>query len=166
MNGLGPRLYWGVKESFRQYIAGISDGAETVCEGAFMEGGAFGFPLHEASEDEYRFRGRVDLTGYSGMLSLQIQNPWLHVSEESWWLTVVDPAYRGDHNTRLRFCTLGEPETGTADSKTVVLPAQLDPAATRMFDGVYAAGTQLDDITVVLPLSDLRVNQGHPRVSA
>lgn len=163
MTEMGPGLYWGVKESFRQYIAGISDGAENVSEGAFLQGGTFGFSLQEATPHEYRFRGRVDITGYNGLLSLQVQNPRLHVEEGSWWLTVVDPAYRGDLAKRIRFCTLGEPVTDTPDSKTVVIPAQLDSVATRMFDGVYAAGTELDNITVVLPdLTIVAAESGAP----
>jgi len=151
MNTTTPQLTWGVKASFRQYVAAISDGTESVSEGAFIEGGAFSFPFQEAVEGEYRFQGRVDVTGYNGLLSVQVQNPWLHVSESTWWITVVDPAYRGDLDKRIRICSLGNPLPDRPVSNTTVLPARLDSAATRLFDDVYPPGTELDDITIVLP---------------
>lgn len=167
MTSTSARLSWGVKATFRQYVTAIPDGRETVSEGAFVEGEAFSFPLHLATEGEYRFQGRVDLTGYNGLLAVQVQNPWLHISSESWWLTVVDPAYRGDLDRRIRFCTLGELLRDPAGGETIVLPAHLDPAATRIFDDVYVPGTRLDDIMLVLPTSHwLSENRGNPRVSA
>jgi hypothetical protein len=44
-----PRLSWGIKASFRQYVAAITDGTETASEGASIDGEAFSFPLHAAT---------------------------------------------------------------------------------------------------------------------
>jgi hypothetical protein len=157
-------LRWGIKASFREYISSISDGVEELRDGAALIDGVFAFPRDDAAslppesaaESEYRFRGRVDLTGYDGLLGVRIQDPWLQLIETSWSLSVVDPAYRGDTSRRIRVCSLDREPGPYMSDGTAVFAARLDGTATRLFDGVYAPGTRLDSVTVVF--ADTRVS--------
>jgi hypothetical protein len=157
MSGSAPRLRWGVKASFRDYVGAIADGSEQALDGAQPAEGDFEFPLRETVDGALRFGGRIEFRGYNDLLAVTIRDPWLHPDPEEPWMSVVDPAYRGDTSHRIRLCRLsGDVDALTSTQglgRDVTLHAHLLMDALRIFDDVYGPGAELDDLTLVAPLS-------------
>jgi hypothetical protein len=85
--------FWGLKESYRGYIAGpIAHGSITATEGAtWMDGpgaakGAFSFQIQSSVFNPstktgfVQLKGKVTTTGHDGVLSLTISNPRLNIA--------------------------------------------------------------------------------------
>lgn len=141
-------LTWGLKRSFRDYVAGIDDGRETAEEGARIEARGFFFPLADEGE-ALCFSGRVALSGYNGLLELRIEDPWVERDGEGWVLSIVDPTSRSLPRQRLPLAVLSEPviaDDGREGRVLRALDARLAPTGARLFDGVYAPGTPLEQV--------------------
>ena len=80
--GANGYLRWPVKRSFREYIAALEDGSETVEDGAGLAGGSFVFAERGStgftdggSTGTIRYGGGVSFSGYGGMLSARLFEP-------------------------------------------------------------------------------------------
>lgn len=144
-------LTWGLKRSFRDYVAGIDDGRETADGGARIDGAGFFFPLVDEGE-VVRFSGRVALSAYSGLLELRIEDPWVEREGEGWVLTILDPTSRSQPRARLPLCVLTETDSaddGDDGRGFRTLETRLAPSGARLFDGVYVPGSLLDPVRFV-----------------
>lgn len=72
MSGSVGTLRWAVKESFIDYIRGLSDGNIEAFDGAVWSDGAFVFPGEAAGDGGVSFLGGVRFTGFAGMLDVRL----------------------------------------------------------------------------------------------
>ncbi|MGE4428474.1 MAG: HtaA domain-containing protein [Solirubrobacteraceae bacterium] len=158
---------WGVKESFRKYIAGpIAHGTITVGDGATQtSSGTFRFPAtaerDTASGTDWRYGGTVTFDGHGGQLHMELRNPrvvldaagtagtlYADVTSRSLSAgTTID--YPG-----VAFASL-DPTKGqrTVSGPTTTwsgVPATLTAAGAPAFADFYAAGQELDPVTFSL----------------
>jgi hypothetical protein len=130
-------LVWGVKESFRNYVAGA--GGEVA--GSVAGPAPYRFP---AGPGELRFTGEVAFAAHGGMMSVRIVDPAVEVTPQQTYLTVVDPDHLPRTEHRIRIARLG-PVVGGAPLTAV--PAKLTVHGSMLFGGVYPVGAELDPVT-------------------
>jgi hypothetical protein len=154
-------LIWGIKRSFISYISRLPDGAVTAQEGAgIVDGSFFRFEPDGGSFDPstesgvLKFRGQVRLSGHYGMLSLFIADPWMEFTEGSGVLSIVD--VDGWPNRSSRIPLLALPSTQpVSDGSGLVLSetrALLSPEGAGIFNDQYQAGTEMDPVSMDLPV--------------
>src|SRR5690242_9253137 len=71
------RLRWAVKESFLDYIRGLSDGAIETFDGCQLEHGVFAFAGNSAGDGGPSFTGGIRFTGFAGMLDVRLVDPMI-----------------------------------------------------------------------------------------
>ena len=153
---------WGVKESFRNYLASpIAQGEITTGDGASLdEDGAFRFPVTDGTYDlgshdvEAQAEGFVHFWGHEGELDLtfaDIRVETDHASETGvLYLDVIGP----DGTTPdVPFADLDL--TGLSwergESTTIAdVPAVLTEEGAEAFAGFYSQGEELDPVTVAV----------------
>lgn len=154
-------LHWGIKASFLEYIAGMSDGRGTVSDGATpMDGNIMVFehspgverPASLAADRFLAFRGDVRFAGHSGMLFVRIADPWVAITGDQAEMTVLDP-YKPDEDPRLplvRFTLT--PQESRGDLEILWAPeVRLTVEGTALFNDVYQPGELFEPIGIVLP---------------
>ncbi len=167
----GGQLDWGVKESFRNYIKGpIAHGQVTPSEGASENaGGTYRFPLAGGSADpvaaslaasgKVRFTGhdsgsgplldltiwdlRVELAGSAGTLYADVLSKSLATGEVE---SFPDVAF-----AELDLSGI-EPVAAEETLTWEAVPAVLTEDGAGAFAGFYAAGAELDPVTVTATL--------------
>ena len=132
-------LTWGIKRSFVDYVA-ASSGVVTAT-GVSTSPDGYTFPRSEATPTELRFTGVVEFAAHGGMLAITVANPAIERHEDKTELTIDDPNVPGG---RLAFATLdpGAPD----DAGLVTARAVLTREGSRLFDGYYPTGIELDDV--------------------
>lgn len=163
--GAGAGADWGVKASFRSYIAGpIANGSTEVSEGASINSnGTFHFPVASGTYDPetrstvVQFSGQVHFSGHAGQLDLRIWNPRVEITPEGAAL-YAEVASRSLQegasvvsypNAKLADLDISS-ATPAVDSTTTTwsaLPTTLDEQGVAPFAGFYVAGTALDPVT-------------------
>ena len=169
-------LQWGVKESFRSYIAGpIADGGWTL-DGITEGGGRFRWT---ASFGEYDmgdavgsvgFVGGVRFTGHEGSLDIAISRPRVRFDGDSSAVLLVDVRSKSLggggvlEQTSVEFATLDlSAASSDIDSDSVSyarIPAVLTAAGAEGFGGFYEAGAELDPITIAFGVGGAQVPGG------
>lgn len=161
----GAGADWGVKASFRSYIAGpIANGSTEVSEGASINSnGTFHFPVASGSYDPetrstvVQFSGQVHFSGHAGQLDLRIWNPRVEITPEGGAL-YAEVASRSLQegasvvtypNAKLADLDVDsvDPVVDSTTTTWTALPATLDEQGVEPFAGFYAAGTALDPFT-------------------
>jgi len=170
----GGAVDWGVKQSFRTYVAGpIADGEITVTDGATLNAdGTYRFPVRSGTyaatgaTTEVALTGTVRFTGHDSgtgpSLDLRITDPELRITGSTGVL-LADVTSK-DMNTGQ---TMSFPDVGLAsldtssgvvvgvDALTLTdLPATLSDAGAPAFAGFYTAGAALDPVDANLTLGD------------
>ncbi|MDO8209976.1 HtaA domain-containing protein [Conexibacter sp. CPCC 206217] len=160
-------LDWGVKQSFRTYIAGpIAHGSITVSDGVTTNpDGSFRFPLQSGSFDPVarttvvQFDGRVHFSGHAGQLEMELTDPRVELTADGAQLVAdveskqLDGATIGYPGVALADLDIGEASPtigGSVLSPTTTwtaLPATLTAPGAPAFAGFYTAGTTLDPVT-------------------
>ncbi len=167
-------LTWGVKQSFRDYLAGpIAHGSVSVADGAAQKAdGTFTFPVTggwndpAAGTSEIRFGGTVRFTGHDGpptcapehspCLSLTITDPVLRVDGDDAVL-VADVTSKDETTHQLVSYPGVELAEVDASGGLLVagdrlvggpLPATLSASGAAAFAGFYAEGATLDPVTL------------------
>ncbi|MGM7775783.1 HtaA domain-containing protein [Arthrobacter sp. KNU-44] len=148
-------LLWPVKKSFREYIAALEDGSETVEGGAVSADGGFVFAECEStgftddgSIGTIRYGGGVSFSGYGGMLSTRLFEPWFEIDGQQARMSVQTRG--GSHPARqvIATCELPLPETTTE----LVVWRDAVPLLTfegvSLFGDVYQPGSALDCLTL------------------
>ncbi|MBU8868542.1 HtaA domain-containing protein [Paenarthrobacter aromaticivorans] len=141
-------LHWRVKDSFREYVRTIEDGAEQVSDGALEEDGGFVWPASPVDsptrDATLKFCGRVEISAYRGILAVCLEDPWITFGETI-QLSVVDSMSRKSDAPRVVVAYLTPGATNPAASLASMTDAKVTLARTgvRIFDDNYPAGTEL-----------------------
>ncbi|QKW23568.1 HtaA domain-containing protein [Kitasatospora sp. NA04385] len=163
-------LDWGVRRTFRDYVTGsIAQGGWQLGDGA-ADGGAFfrwtparGSWDQDARTLDAAFAGTVRFTGLREGdalgLDLTLANPRLTATGAEGHLTVDVSGRTPDGATRTATAT----EIATFDASALRtenglltatdLPLALTSAGASAFGNLYPAGTEMDPLTVSLPLT-------------
>ena len=170
-------LDWGVKESFRSYIAGpIADGGWTLSGGVTETGGVFRWTssFGEYDMDEANgsvgFSGGVEFTGHDGALDISLSRPRVRFdggTTATLLLDVRSKSLQGEgyvEQTSVAFATLdlaaGSPDIGDDTVGYAGIPAVLTAAGAEGFGGFYEEGTELDPITISFAVGGAEVPGG------
>lgn len=140
-------LDWGVKASFRGYVA-AAGGAITVVPPAIAGDDIARFPMAISEPGDVRFRGAIRFTAHHGLLDVTIADPWIEASENGSNLTAA-----GTSGRRIAIATLGPPEAIVGGTRR---SAALTRAGCSLLGDFYRVGTALDDLLIRSP----RVNDG------
>ena len=162
-------LDWGVKQSFRTYIAGpIAHGSVTASDGATKAAdGTYAFPAASGTIDgadvDAAFDGSVFLTGHGGVLEVELEDVRIDISGTTGVLiadvtsrpfvsmTVPSPPVFYDDVALADLNLTGiTPQVTGAVHTWSNIPASMTAAGAPAFAGFYAAGTALDPVTFSL----------------
>ena len=165
-------LTWGVKESFRSYIgSAIANGSWETANGATYTTPEFGWSTATGSIDpetghgQIAFTGSIVFSGHDGLLHLVLADPTIHLGDDGATLLLdvlsndTTGALAVDEQD-LSFATLPIDVAGTAwepggsQSWAGVGPVALTEPGAAAFGGFYAAGDELDPISLSVTLSD------------
>ncbi|GAB3615673.1 hypothetical protein GCM10027416_02300 [Okibacterium endophyticum] len=148
-------LVWGIKNSLIDYLARVGDASSQVSAGAGLVGpGEFYFAVADTSGFDgstltgtIRFRGELRLRAHSGLLAVDVRDPWLEFGDEGWTLTSeVGGEHKpvsNDSPSRARLVDL-EPVDVVNDGEVIMLPdvpTRLAAESAGLFDGMYPVGT-------------------------
>lgn len=156
-----PGLHWGIKASFLEYIARMSDGRGTVTDGATVtEGNVMVFepapqvvaPPSIDADRFHAFRGDVRFAGHFGMLFVRIADPWITVRGDEAEMTVLDP-FKPDEEPRLPLVhfTLHKQALDEDLDAWLSTDVRLSDKGTGLFNDVYQPGELFDPLAVFLP---------------
>lgn len=145
--------YWGVKAGFRDYIAGLPDGAcWTSPEAQQAPDGRFVFPVSACSGGAgvLSLAGGVHFSGHGGALQVSLVGLALcRPTQREWELSAEHPGGRGSH-------VLATGAAVATSERGVRVALRLAPAGVSLFDGSYPVGAYLDELEIVFsgPLRD------------
>lgn len=128
-------LHWGIKESFRIYIAGVEGVIEQT--GVERAEDGFCFPLSDREGATFHFSGSVRMKAHGGLLDVHIESPALRFLPDM---------------VELSIAPVGQEPVVVATGDPVgpilgaVIPMRLQTSATFLFDHTYSAGTELDPV--------------------
>ncbi len=147
----GAALEWAIKDSLVSYVRAMKDGKVAVQLPAEEFAGGFRFPAEpEISHDgSLRFTGCVRLSGHSGMLRLQFEDPWLVPGgspSDPWTLTIIDPYEPGE---RMVFARIAQVSAGAGIALTASGTTLTEDGADLFLSGPYEPGTEFDNPRVV-----------------
>ncbi|MBD7919557.1 HtaA domain-containing protein [Cellulomonas sp. Sa3CUA2] len=156
----GASLTWGVRDSFRTYVAG------PVARGTITPSGVSGTGPWTWSGGSGRFNpdgpagaaawsGRVAFSGHNGTLALTIADPRVQVtSATSAVLTATVTNADGTSRVTLATLALSAGQRTVGDGRVAYsgVPATLTAAGATGFAGFYTAGEALDPVSFTLPL--------------
>ncbi|MBD7982368.1 HtaA domain-containing protein [Oerskovia merdavium] len=162
--GAAGSLQWGVKESFRTYIAGpIAQGGVTTSNGATGAAtGLYSFPQSATSSFDTAsrkgtvdFAGTVRFTGHGGILDVRLSNPRVVATGDK--ATLVADVDSKDIEggsfvqSGVTVATLdlaaAKVTTGNGTTTYASVPAALTAAGVPAFGAFYTAGDALDPVT-------------------
>ncbi|MFJ6753897.1 HtaA domain-containing protein [Streptomyces sp. NPDC091273] len=166
----GGRLDWGIKSSFQSYVTGpVAKGGFKLKSGAATVGGSL-FRFHSAAGSydpgsgtfEASYSGGVTFQGHQkpdGVheLDMTVSNPTVKIGGGSGTL-YVDVASKAkdtgavSNQSQVPFATLGlggvNMKGGASPLTLTNIPATLTAQGAQAFAGYYAAGTQLDPVSL------------------
>ncbi|ALE07398.1 hypothetical protein AL755_21095 [Arthrobacter sp. ERGS1:01] len=148
-------LDWGVKESFRKYLAGpIAKGTISTTDGAKANAdGSYHFPAtgFDAAAKVADFAGTITLSGHDGALEvtfsklrLDVKNKVLTANASS---KSIDGAAQTFSNVVLAELDTAAVTTDAVGVKGAKLPAVLSKAGAPAFANFYEAGEALDPVS-------------------
>lgn len=135
LSGEVAALHWGIKASFRVYIAGVEGVVEQT--GVERAEDGFRFPLSDRDGTRLRFSGSVRMKAHGGLLDVRIESPTLRFLPDNVELSIAPTGHEPV------VVATGDPVGPIAG---VVIPMRLQASATFLFDHTYAAGTELDPV--------------------
>ncbi|MGO4689637.1 HtaA domain-containing protein [Glaciibacter sp. 2TAF33] len=139
------QLRWAVKESFIDYIRGLSDGGIEAFDGCEVVDGAFIFPGESAGDGGLLFTGGVRFTGFSGMLDVRLVDPMIEGEGPDKTLSALVgvPSIAA----RATIATIENSAPRTAGERWTVTP-RLTFEGVRIFGDVYQVGAELAPLVV------------------
>lgn len=151
-------LDWGVKETFRKYLAmPFAKGSTVLADGATQNGdGTFNFPAIGIDLDAQvlSFAGSVDFSAHDGALAVKIGDIRLDLGRGMLVADVVSKAMEGDSMVTYDDVDLTTVAAGAiaADGNVsgTALPTVLTAAGSPAFASNYAAGDAFDPVTFAL----------------
>lgn len=167
----GGTIDWGVRDSFRSYVAGpIANGTITTGGGATVNGdGSFRFNVtggsHDTGATSAASSGSVTFVGHGGVLEMTISSVRVSVSGSSGQLVadVVSRPFTSTTETNppvtyddVVLATLNlasvTPSIDSGSASWSNVPAVLTASGADAFGGFYTAGTALDPVSFTLQL--------------
>lgn len=162
-------LTWGVKESFRKYLATPLAHGRVALSGAVKNasGNAYVFPQTSHSFDgkkgTVKYSGSVQFTGHDGLLDTKFVDPYVVIdgSKGQLWATVsaldMEDKSKNFSNVKLKIADLSlgnvaANKDGSFTFKTSKVSLSAD--GVRAFSSFYAKGVELDPATIVIGASD------------
>ncbi|MEU3183004.1 HtaA domain-containing protein [Streptomyces sp. NPDC006923] len=157
-------LDWGLKESFRRYVTGIAAGTISATEGAtqatgngpftFTNGtGTYDPATHNVATD---FDGGVRFSSAAHGFDIRIADVKL-VTEGTGGAIQADVSLNGTTQDDIDLAEIDltgiRPETGAGTMVFKDIPARLTADGAKAFNGMYAAGTELDKATLAVAYS-------------
>lgn len=149
-------LRWGVKQSFRGYVAmmggvtEVSGGAELAADGGFTFQVAPGSDLALGADGKFvgqgRFLGSVRFEAHGGMLKVFLADPALEIDATGAMLTVADSA---DRTRRVAVAQLDLAAMTRSDNGEAVIPTTLTMEGCQLLGDHYPPGTVLDPVRVI-----------------
>ncbi|MGY3064018.1 hypothetical protein ACVWZD_008316 [Streptomyces sp. TE3672] len=154
-------LEWGVKESFRKYLASsFSGGKITVKDGATQAAGngAFTFSGGKGTYDtatygtDTAFEGGVNFYAHGGVLDITLSDVKLATTGTGGAITVDVTTPKGtEDDVEFASLDLSAVKPGKGEGGAMVfkdIPATLTKAGSEAFDGQYKEGDALDPATL------------------
>lgn len=155
-------LLWGVKETFRAYIARSPGSRVAVGRGAGVSVSEEYYFAHDAELGEgvdtfhgtgsLRFTGTVHFAAHHGFLSVRIVDPWVQFLGED---AILSVAADGVSEGRVRLAHL-HPTPPIREADALLWPgirAQLHQDGVDFFGGTYPVGMELDPVRIRVPSS-------------
>jgi len=146
-------LHWGVKSSFRGYVAmmgGVTEvggAAELAPDGGFTFVAAPDSDLALAADGSLtgqgRFLGEVRFEAHGGMLKVFLADPAIEITETGAVLTVADSAAR---TRRVEIAKLDLAPVTAADSSETSIPTSLTMDGSFVLGDHYPPTTALDPV--------------------
>lgn len=151
-------LHWGVKQSFRGYVAMMGGVTEVGGPAQIAPDGGFTFAVAPDSDlalgadggltGHGRFLGSVRFEAHGGMLKVFLADPALEIGAAGAMLTVADSA---DRPRRVAVAQLDLAAMTRSDNGEAVIPTTLTMEGCQLLGDHYPPGTVLDPVRVVLP---------------
>lgn len=183
----GGRLDWGIKSSFQSYVTGpIAKGGFKLKSGAATVGGSL-FRFHSAAgsydpdsgEFSASFSGGVTFQGHqkpdgTNELDMTISRPTVKISGGRGTLYVdVSSKAKGSgsvtNQSQVAFASLGLGGINMKGGGTPIalsnVPATLTAQGAQAFAGYYAAGAQLDPVSLSADVKAPAADPGQPAAS-
>lgn len=151
-------LYWGIKQSFVQYVSRMSDGRIWVGDGACAspQGELLFAPESDAvsgEQDEVRllkFTGAIQFAGHFGMLRLELRDPWVELRGEHGDLTVRAGGGPEDRVPLVSF-ELEQHAVNELGLETFVArPPRLSKQGVLLFNEVYSEGEEFEPLMIAV----------------
>jgi hypothetical protein len=153
-------LCWGVKQSFRGYVAmmgGVTEvggAAEQAADGSFTFAAAPDSDLRLGADGaltgQGRFLGQVRFEAHGGMLKVFLADPVLEITGSTALMTVADSAAR-THRVEIARLDLSAMTTGEAGE--AVIPTALSMEGALLLGDHYPPTTALDPVRLTWPTS-------------
>jgi hypothetical protein len=145
-------LIWGIRESLLGYIGFLPDGSVTLTEGVSgSTEGPFTFPSEEIVYERQsctgtmKFCGRVAIKGHGGILSADLEKPWIELAHSEAKLSGLLGGRRED----LVHFVLDAP--ANEDGRLMwACPTYLTKAGAAWLGGHYAEGEEMDPLKIVV----------------
>jgi hypothetical protein len=156
-------MYWGVRDSFVQYVRGNPDGELFGEDGVETDGeGMFRFPLRRAERSDRVWRlgfgGEVRFRAHFGMLDVSLTRPSVELGPDGGTLRIARPG-----GADLVILTLDPVDPVDLEGGWLVFPpvrTQLTAEGVSVFGDVYPEGTEFDALRIALPTSVVTVREG------
>lgn len=164
------KLDWGVKQSFRNYIANVAQGTITVAGGATQapSNGVFTFPSVPSwagqTEIDATFVGSVRFQAHGGALDVTVGDLRVEASGDTGSVIAdvtslpnepdSDPVLYDDVTIADLDLTGITPVVSSGSITWTGVPATLTEDGVPAFADFYAEGTELDPLTISLPRTD------------
>ncbi|MFD3779192.1 HtaA domain-containing protein [Streptomyces sp. NPDC058612] len=184
----GGRLDWGIKSSFQSYVTGpIAKGGFKLKSGAATVGGSL-FRFHSAAgsydpdsgEFSASFSGGVTFQGHqkpdgTNELDMTVSRPTVKISGGRGTLYVDVSSKAKDsgsvtNQSQVAFASLGlggiEMKGGGTPIALSDVPATLTEQGAKAFAGYYAAGAQLDPVSLSADVKAPAADPAQPAASA
>ena len=153
-SGFGHVLRWSLRSSFREYVAALQDGEEEVREGAAIDHeGRFAMHSDPAPGDTpnddlvLTFRGTVSFRGHGGILAVELENPWIHLSQDGGG-TVSLVVRQGLRGGRRRSVIASFDEARRVHDVLLIGQPRMTSAGVAMLGDVYQPGDLFDPIEI------------------
>jgi hypothetical protein len=139
-------LRWTVKESFIEYIHGLSDGTIETFDGCEPLDGTYVFPGESSDDGGHLFSGGIQFTGFAGMLDVRLVDPMIEADGTQWKLTAL--VGTKSIAARVAIATIENAGPLRTDEQWTATP-KLTFEGVRVFGDVYQVGAELAPLIVV-----------------
>ncbi|CAM3399312.1 HtaA domain-containing protein [Stackebrandtia soli] len=154
----GAAVDWGVKRTWREFVAGdIAKGGWELADGAQDGGALFRFPDGDGEYDEKKstltaeFEGSLSFTGDG--VDVTFSDVAMKITKDEGILTATVTA-DGDTTKDAEIVTFDASDLAAADGLILIdqVPTVLTEDGATALAGLYQPGTAMDPITVAVPL--------------